>query len=340
MLNKFKSIIPAILSIILAFIVGALILLLSKFDPIESYKSLFNGAFGSSYGFSETLVKMIPILTIALGTSVAFKAQLWNIGGNGQYTLGCITTVIVCVYLPGPTWLKLLLALIFSILSGLIFGSLLGLAKAKLNANEVITTLMFDYIIAFFLSYLVYGPLMDPEGHNFPQSKLIEKDVLFNKLITGTRIHTGLFITLSLVILLFLFWKTKEGFRIKMIGANPNVAKLSGISVNLQIMLTMGISCAFAAIAGYIDVLGIHGRLQDNISGSLGSVAIVVALLGNLNPIGIVFSAFFFSALTVGGQCMQRYIGVPYSLVTIIQALVIIFVVASNIIVENRRENS
>jgi simple sugar transport system permease protein len=338
MLNKFKSIIPAILSIILAFLVGALILLLSKFDPIESYKSLFNGAFGTSYGFSETLVKMIPILTIALGTSVAFKAQLWNIGGNGQYTLGCITTVIVCVYFPGPIWLRLILALVFTIISGLIFGSLLGLAKAKLNANEVITTLMFDYIIAFFLSYLVYGPLMDPEGHNFPQSKLIEKDVLFTKLITGTRIHTGLFITLSLVILLFLFWKTKEGFRIKMIGANPNVAKLSGISVNFQIMLTMGISCAFAAIAGYIDVLGIHGRLQDNIAGSLGSVAIVVALLGNLNPIGIVFSAFFFSALTVGGQSMQRYIGVPYSLVTIIQALVIIFVVASNIIVENRRE--
>jgi simple sugar transport system permease protein len=179
---------------------------------------------------------------------------------------------------------------------------------------------------------------MDPDGHNFPQSKLIAKDVLFTKLMRGTRIHTGLFLALILVVLLYFFWKSKEGFRIKMIGANPNVAKLSGISVNLQIMLTMGISCAFAAIAGYIDVLGIHGRLQDNIAGSLGSVAIVVALLGDLNPIGIVFSAFFFSALTVGGQCMQRYIGVPYSLVTIIQALVIVFVVASKIIVENRRE--
>jgi len=334
--NKLKSFLPAFLSIILAFCVGALILLLSNFNPIESYKSLFNGAFGSAYGISETLVKMIPILTIALGTSVAFKAQLWNIGGNGQYTLGCISTVVVCVYFPGPIWLKLLLALIFAIIVGLIFGGLLGLAKAKLNANEVITTLMFDYIIAFFLSYLVYGPLMDPDGHNFPQSKLIDKSVLFTKLIKGTRIHTGLFLALLLVVLLFFFWKTKEGFRIKMIGANPNVAKLSGISVNFQIMLTMGISCAFAAVAGYIDVLGIHGRLQDNIAGTLGSVAIVVALLGNLNPIGIVFSAFFFSALTVGGQCMQRYMGVPYSLVTIIQALVIVFVVASNIIVENR----
>ncbi|MGD1820167.1 MAG: ABC transporter permease [Pleomorphochaeta sp.] len=337
-MNKLKNFLPALLSIIFAFAVGALILLLSHFNPIESYISLFNGAFGSAYGISETLVKMIPILTIALGTSVAFRAQLWNIGGNGQYTLGCIATVVVCVYMPGPTWLKLVMAFILSIIVGMIFGGLLGLAKAKLNANEVITTLMFDYIIALFLSYLVYGPLMDPDGHNFPQSKLIAKDVLFTKLMRGTRIHTGLFLALILVVLLYFFWKSKEGFRIKMIGANPNVAKLSGISVNLQIMLTMGISCAFAAIAGYIDVLGIHGRLQDNIAGSLGSVAIVVALLGDLNPIGIVFSAFFFSALTVGGQCMQRYIGVPYSLVTIIQALVIVFVVASKIIVENRRE--
>ena len=335
-MNKIKSFLPALISIILAFMVGALILLLSKFNPIESYKSLFNGAFGSRYGISETLVKMIPILIIALGTSVAFKGQLWNIGGNGQYTLGCIATVVVCVYLPGPIWLKLIMAFILSVIVGLIFGGLLGLAKAKLNANEVITTLMFDYIIAFFLSFLVYGPLMDPDGHNFPQSKLIAKDVLFTKLMKGTRIHTGLFIALILVVLLFLFWKTKQGFRIKMIGANPNVAKLSGISVNKQIMLTMGISCAFAAVAGYVDVLGIHGRLQDNIAGSLGSVAIVVALLGNLNPIGIVFSAFFFSALTVGGQCMQRFMGVPYSLVTIIQALVIVFIVASNVIVEKR----
>lgn len=335
-MNKIKNILPSIISIILAFAVGALILLLSNFNPIESYRSLFNGAFGSAYGISETLVKMIPILTIALGTSVAFRAQLWNIGGNGQYTLGCITTVVVCVYMPGPIWFKLVIALLASIIVGMIFGGLLGLAKAKLNANEVITTLMFDYIIALFLSFLVYGPLMDPDGHNFPQSKLIEKEVLFNKLMVGTRLHSGLFLTLILVVFLFFFWKTKEGFRIKMIGANPNVARLSGISVNLQIMLTMGISCAFAAIAGYIDVLGIHGRLQDNIAGSLGSVAIVVALLGNLDPIGIVFSAFFFSALTVGGQCMQRYMGVPYSLVTIIQALVIVFVVASKIIVEKR----
>lgn len=336
-MNKFKIIIPPIVSILLAFLVGALILLMSGFDPIESYISLFNGAFGSTYGFSETLVKMIPILCIALGTSVAFKSQLWNIGGNGQYTLGCISTVIVCVYMPGPIWFKLIVSFILAIIVGMIFGGLLGLAKAKLNANEVITTLMFDYIIGFLLSFLVYGPLMDPEGHNFPQSKLIEKDVLFTKLLAGTRLHSGLFIALLLVVFLFLFWKTKEGFRIKMIGANPNVAKLSGISVDKQIMITMGISCAFAAVAGYIDVLGIHGRLQDNISGSLGSVAIVVALLGNLNPIGIVFSAFFFSALSVGGQCMQRYMGVPYSLVTVIQALVIVFVVASNVIFENRR---
>lgn len=330
-IDSIKRAYPSAFSVLAALVVGAFVLLLSGFNPLISYQALFLGAFGSAYAFSETLVKMIPILVISLGTSVAFKSQLWNIGGNGQYTIGAIVSVLVCVYSKLPPVLAIPLSLIAAILAGLLYGSFIGLMKAKLNANEVITTLMFDYIVAYFLSYLVYGPLMDPLGHGFPQSRLIPKTMLFPKLINGTRLHAGLFAALLMVILLWYFWKSKQGFTLRLVGQNRRVAKVCGVNVELQIIVALGISAGFASLAGWIDVLGIHGRLQDNLPGSLGSIATVVALLGGLHPFGILLSSLLFSALVVGGASMQRFCGVPASMVTIIQALVIIFVISSSL---------
>jgi simple sugar transport system permease protein len=337
--NFTAQVFPSVFSVICALLVGAGVLALSGFDPIESYKTLFSGAFGSRYSLSETLVKMIPILVISLGTSVAFKAQLWNIGGNGQYTIGAIVAVSVCVYSNLPTPLLLLVSFLASLAAGFLYGAFIGAMKAKLNANEVITTLMFDYIVGYFLSFLVYGPMMDPKGHGFPQSCLVSSEVLFTKLLKGTRLHSGLFLALALVVLLYLFWNTKEGFQIKLVGQNQKVARLCGVNVNLQIVLTLGISAAFAAVAGWIDVMGIHGRLQDNLSGSLGSVATVVALLGGLHPFGILLSSLLFSALVVGGASMQRFCSVPFSLVTIIQSLVIVFVISSTMFQKRAKEH-
>ncbi len=326
-----QNLLPSLISVLLACVVTTFILLLGGYSPVAAFTNLFAGAFGNPYRLSETFVKAIPIAVIALGTSVAFRAQLWNIGGNSQYTVGAIVAVAVNIYLDLPPLLLFLLSFLAALLAGLLFGSLLGLMKAKLNANEVITTLMFDYIVAFLLSWLVYGPMMDPEGGGFPQTALIPDAVMFHKLLAGTRLHTGLFVALVLVILLYLFWKTPQGLTINMVGHSKSVAKASGINVSKTIVFTMALSAAFAALAGWIDALGIHGRLQDNLPGTLGSVAIVVALLGRLHPIGIAFSAIFFSALMVGGNTMQRFAGIPFSLVTIIQGLVIIFVICGSV---------
>lgn len=325
-----KSLLPSLASIVLACLVSTIILIFAGHNPLEAFASLASGAFGNPYRFSETLVKAIPITVIALGTSVAFKAQLWNIGGNSQYTIGAIVAVAVSIYLDWNPLMIVLISCIASLIAGLLFGAFLGAMKARLNVNEVITTLMFDYIVAFLLSWLVYGPMMDPEGFGFPQTSLIPKTVMFSKLIPNSRLHTGLFVAVFLVLLLYLFWKTPQGFTISMVGQSKTVAKASGVMVSRTIIITMALSAGFAAMAGWIDALGIHGRLQDNLPGSLGSVAIVVALLGRLHPIGIAFSALFFSALIVGGNSMQRFVGVPFSLVTIIQGLVIIFVICSN----------
>ena len=228
MRNMIGNILPSILSVILSLFITGILLLVTGYDPIEAFSYLINGAFGNPYRISETFVKMIPIMVIALGTSVAFKAQLWNIGGNSQYTIGAIAAVVVSITLDLPPMMLLFILFFASMTCGLLFGALIGWMKAKLNANEVITTLMFDYLIALLLSYLVYGPLMDPNGHGFPQTALVPVGTLFTKLMNNSRLHSGLFVALALLLLLWIFWKTSFGFSLMMVGKNKLVAQASG----------------------------------------------------------------------------------------------------------------
>lgn len=318
---------PSVMAILLALLVSGLLLLATGHNPLNAFGTLFRGAFGNVNRFAETLVKTIPILIIALGTSVAFKCKLWNIGGNGQYTIGAIAAVAVAVYVPIPYIFRIPLSFLASVSAGVILGGLIGWLRARMNANEVITTLMINYIVMYMLSWLVNSPMIDPEGFGFPQTKLVPEQMRLSVLIPGTRLHMGLLIAVVLVLVGIVFWKSKPGFRISLTGESTEVAKASGINVEKHIILTMMISAAIPAIAGWVDVFGIHGRLQENLPGELGTIAVVVALLGGLNPIGITFSALFFSALVVGGSSMQRFEGVPYSLVGIIQGLIIIFVI-------------
>lgn len=331
MIKRFQTaaeqILPSVLAIFFALFLSGILLFAAGYNPFQAYTTLFRGAFGNMNRFAETLVKATPILVIALGTSVAFKCKLWNIGGNGQYTVGAIAAVAVAVYVPLPFFLLIPLSLLASIAAGLLLGGGVGILRAKLNANEVITTLMFNYIIIYLLSWLVNGPMMDPDGFGFPQTVLVSKQMQLPVLISGTRLHLGLLLALGIVFLGIVFWKTRTGFRISLVGESHEVAEGSGINVKKHIVLTMMISGALPAIAGWIDVFGIHGRLQENLPGELGTVAVVVALLGGLNPVGITFAALFFSALIVGGSTMQRFEGVPYSLVGIVQGLVIIFII-------------
>ena len=327
-----RAALPSIAAVAAAFLVCAVVLAAVGYRPLDAYATLASGAFGDLGRVAETLVKMIPILVIALGTSVAFKAQLWNIGGNGQYTIGAIAAVSVCLYAPLPPGLRIALSFLASVAAGLLYGVGVGLMKAKFNANEVITTLMLDYVSAFFLSWLVYGPMKDPGGFGFPQTPLLSQDLMLPSLLPGARLHAGLFLALALVLVLWLFWRTRLGFMIGMVGESPDVASASGIDVSRNVITTMAISAAFAAVAGWIDALGLYGRLQDNLPGSLGTVAVVVALLGRLNPFGIALSSLLFSALLVGGNTMQRFVGVPFSIVTIIEGLVIVFVICGMVI--------
>lgn len=336
--DSIKGIIPPLVAIILAFLVGGFLLLLAGNNPIEAYQSLVNGAFGSNHRIAETFVKAIPLMILGLGISIAFKAQIWNIGGDGQFTLGAIFAVFVALNFPLPNVILFPLTFVAAFVGGACWGGIAGFLKAKFNANEVITTLMLNYIALYLLEWVVKGPMMDPAGHGFPQTELINEGLRLPIVLQGTRLHLGLILALVLIAGGYFFWKSTLGFKIDVVGQSSEVAKYSGIKVNKIIILTMFISAGLAGIAGWSEVFGVHYRLIENISGGYGNLAIVVALLADLNPLGIIVSAFFFAALVVGGNTMQRMVGVPFSLVDVIQGLVIIFVI-SRVIYRRWRDN-
>lgn len=327
--NLLAGIVPSVISISLAILVGVLLLLLTGQNPIEAFQTLFWGAFGSTNRIAETLIKAAPLMIMALGTSIAFKSQLWNIGGDGQFTLGAVFAMLVAMNLSFlPTAILLPLSFLAAFLGGALWGGLAGAFRARFNANEVITTLMLNYVAVYLLGWLIRGPMIDPKGHGFPQTPLLEEGLRLPLLLSGTRLHFGIIIALLIILAGYIFWRSTIGFRIKLMGEGHHVARYSGIEVPKTIILIMFISSGLAGLAGWTEVFGIHYRLMDDINSGYGMLAIVVALLGNLNPLGIGVSAFFFAALSVGGSTMQRMVGVPFSLVSVLEGLVIIFVIS------------
>lgn len=322
-----KRLVPAVITIVLALIVGGIGIALSGNSPLEAYGAMFNGAFGSPSRISETVIKAVPLMIMALGVSIAFRSQIWNIGADGQFTIGAILSICV-VQLSGSTS-PVILAVSFltAILGGALWGGLAGILKAKFNANEVITTLMLNYVATYILAYLIRGPLMDPNGGNNPQSTSIPDNFRLMRFDDSLRINVGIFIAIILLIAVYYFWRSPYGFKLKLVGASDSVSKYAGLKVSSIVFVTMAISGGIAGLAGWTEVFGAQYRLLDNISSGYGNLAIVVALLGNLRPIDIGIASFFFAALMSGGNTMQRMTEVPYSVVEIIQGIVIIFVI-------------
>jgi len=323
-----RSILPPVIAVGLALLMGAILLIVSGHHPLEAYASLFRGAFGSTHRLAETLVKATPLSILAIGIAIAFKSEIWNIGGDGQFTIGAVLAVFVALNVTLPSVLLLPLTFLAACVGGALWGGIAGYLKARFNTNEVITTLMLVYIANYLLDWLVKGPMMDPKGFGFPQTELVDEALRLPVLIGGTRLHAGLFLALAVVVVGYFFWKTTLGFRIELVGQSREVARYSGVNVSRTIVVTMLISGGLAGIAGWVEVFGIHFRLLEHIAGGYGFLAIVVALLADLNPIGILVSAFFFAALLVGGETMKRMVGVPFSLVEVIQGLVIMFVIS------------
>jgi simple sugar transport system permease protein len=330
-LRFLSSHLAPLIVVVAALCVGAVLILVAGHDPIQAYLSLFHGAFGGMSHFSETLVKAIPLLLMGLAISIAFKNSFWNIGGEGQFIAGAIFatwTALTFARLPGV--ILTVLCFVAGFAGGAIWCLIAALLKVRFKVNEVISTLMLNYVASFSLMFLIRGPMKDQSsqvltGQVFPQTALIPQSLYLPILIDKTRLHAGLFVVAAALILVWLLWRTQAGFEIELSGANKEAAQYAGINVNRVILLTAILSGGIAGLVGWSEIFGIYHRLLDAITSGYGFLGLVVALLGGLHPLGILISALLFSALTVGGNAMERATGVTYSVVSVINGLIIIF---------------
>lgn len=331
--NLWNRFYPAAFSLLLALFISAVLLLVSGRDPIAAYQSLFYGAFGTVGRFTETLVKMTPFLLLAISVSISFRCGVWNIGAEGQLILGAVaSTWVALTFTSLPIIILMPLTLIAGIIGGAFWSGIAGVLKAYFNANEVITTSMLNFIAVYLLAYLVNGPMIDPEGFNFPQSPLIMEALELPRLLAGSRLNIAFGVALALMVGALFFWRSSLGFMAEIVGASRRVARHVGLNVNSTIILVTVISGGIAGVAGWGEILGIHFRLIEAIAVGMGSLAVVVALLGELHPLGMTVAAFLFAALVVGGNAMERSAGVPFALVDVIQGMIILLILARSYI--------
>ena len=322
-------VVPA-MAVLLSLVIGALLIMVVRVNPLDAYGALFQGAFGKVRALTQLALRATPLLLIGLGLTLAFRSRVWNIGAEGQFYMGAVAATWLGLTLTGwSTWLVLPAMLAAGAVAGAAWGAIPGLLKAKRGTNEIVTSLLMNYVAIFFISYLVRLPMKDPEYY-LPQSATLDQAATLS-MIPGTRLHIGLLIALVCVPLVYLLlWKTPLGYRLRVVGSNPDAARYAGINVAAHIVMAMALSGAFAGVAAMIEVAGVHHRLMVGISPGFGYSAIVVALIGRLNPIGVLVAAFFFASLVIGADSMQRVVGLPVSLTDVIQGLVVLLVVASD----------
>lgn len=330
------NVIVPLVSVLAAFVVGAIFLTLTDRDPLEVYTAMFKGALGSQYGLAETVVKAIPLMLCALGISAAFRMQLWNIGAEGQFYMGAFAASYLPLTYPQlPMWLMLPGMALLGCIGGGLWGLVPAVLRARWKVNEIITTLMLNYVAILWVDLLVYGPWKDPKGFNFPlTAKFTAAAALPN--FGDSRIHVGLIIA---VVLAAVFWvvfeKSRWGFEIKVIGASEQAARYAGMNIRRNIYWVMLLSGAVCGLAGMAEVSGIVGRLQPNLSPGYGYTAIIVAWLSKLNPAAIILVSILFGALQVGGFFVQT-MGVPASVAAMLQGAVLFFVVGGEFLTQYR----
>lgn len=329
--SRFVSVMVPLVSIIFAFIIGAVFLKLEGYSPLKVYTMIFNGAFGTSYGISETFVKAIPLMLCSLGVAVAFKMKLWNIGAEGQFYVGALFASYVALFHGNlPSYIMLPTMFLAGMLGGAFWAVLAAIPRAIWNVNETITTLLMNYIGILWVDYLVYGPWRDPKGFNFPLSAPFPEAAILPTIPTS-RVHIGLVIAiLAAVVIYIIFRYTRWGYEIRVIGESPDAAKYAGMNSKLNIIAVLALSGALAGIAGMTEVSGITQRLQHGISPGYGYSAIIIAWLSKLHPAIIIFVSILFGALLVGGYSIQT-LGVSSAIVSMLQGAILFFVLGGEI---------
>ena len=330
----FRAALP-VLAMLAALLIGAVMLLLLKANPLDAYAAMVAGVFGSVSGFTQSLVKATPLLLVGLGICIAFRASVINIGAEGQIIAGALmATWFSLTFRTWPGWLLLPSTMVMGFIAGAAWGFVPGVLKARLAVNEILSTVMMNAIAIQLMNLLIRGPLMDPAGVKagtyLAQSERLPEQVWLPRLVPQTLLHAGAIIAVLLAVAVYIFlWRTTIGYRIRAVGLNPDAARFAGIRVPFYQALSLTLAGGFAGLAGVVEVIGVQHRLLEGITSGYGFSGIVAALFGGLHPLGLIPASWLFGSLLVGADKMQRAVQVPSALIDTIMGLVVLFVVGS-----------
>ncbi len=325
------------LALAATFFVGGFLAMLAGANPLLTFGLILQGAAGSKFALLETLNRATPLIFTGLAVAVAFRAKLWNIGAEAQLYAGALVTILIGTKLALPGAVLIPLMGLGALLAGGIV--LLGpvLLKTRLGVDEVVTTLLFNFIMLLLISMLLEGPLKDPMGMGWPKSEAIPRDARLPRLVEGLRLHWGFGIAiLSALVVWVIQTRTTLGYEIRAVGLNAEAARFAGIPVGAVMVKTALLSGGLAALAGYSEVAGLKGNLTLDLSPGFGYTGIVVAMLALLNPLGVIVSAIFVAGIFVGADGMSRAAEVPTYIADILLATALLFMVLAILLTKFR----
>jgi simple sugar transport system permease protein len=327
-----------VLALAITVVLGiGLFVLLGK-DPVRGLQMFFWEPLKSAYALGELMVKATPLLVIALGLAVCYRSNVWNIGAEGQFVIGAVAAGGVAMLADKETGRWIVVAVVLAgVAGGMAWASITAWLKDKFHANEILVSLMLVYVADMVLGYLVYGPWKDPAGYNFPQTKTFEAVTQIPRLMSGSRVSVGLILALmgAAAVWVFLF-RTRAGFAQQVGGLAPAAARYAGFSSRKALWTALLVSGGAAGLAGALEVAGPLGQLTPYVPAGYGFAAIIVAYVGRLHPVGMVFSAVLMSMFYIGGELAQSRMGLPKSITGVFQGLLLFSLLACDTLVAYR----
>lgn len=327
-----------VVAVVMTMVVGAILFSLIGFDGVGAVREIFLTPLTNSFKWQDLGVKAAPLIIIGVGLSIAYRANVWNIGAEGQYILGGLAATWVALLTYGMTgWWILPLMVLAGMAGGALYASIPALLRTRLNVNEILTSLMLTYVSVQLIYYLVRAPWKDPMGMGFPQTRRFSADALLPNIIPGTIVHAGVPIAIVVALIAwFIMSRTVFGYQMRVVGAAPHAARYGGFSESKTIWLALLVSGTLAGLAGALEVSGPFQRMVPGFPTNYGFTAIIVAFLGRLNPLGVIFAGIVMAITFVGGEVAQTTIGLSSAASGVFQAMMLFFLLAGDILVRYR----
>jgi general nucleoside transport system permease protein len=327
-----------LLALAITVVIGVILFTVLGKDPVRGLQIFFWDPIKSTYAIADLMVKATPLMIIALGLALCFRSNVWNIGAEGQFVIGAIFAAGVALQVDGSWgWVAVPAVLLAGVVGGMVWAGVTALLRDRFNANEILVSLMLVYVAIQILNYMVFGPWIDPQGFNMPQTPTFDRAALVPRLFDGLRVNVGVLIALAGVVLMWLFmFRTYAGFGQQVGGLAPAAARYAGFSSRRALWVALLVSGGAAGLAGALEVAGPIGQLTPHVPVGYGFAAIIVAFVGRLHPVGIVFSAILMSMFYIGGELAQSRLGLPKSINGVFQGLLLFALLACDTLIHYR----